>query len=179
VAVRGIALPKEARGALSGWTDFAVVMGGACAALLGLLFVAVSLRVDAISRSNELRNRTSQTLALLLVGLLASAMLAIPDQPAWVLGAEYLALAVVLTGVSIVLGRRAGHSSEGAVAQLLHTTNPTLVTCVLLLVAAVVLVLGHDDGVYFVVPALIAVLVGGVVNAWVILIGLTEVGPAT
>ena len=29
---------------------------------------------------------------------------------------------------------------------------------------------GHDDGVYVLVPALIAVLVGGVVNAWLILV---------
>src|SRR5215471_1428776 len=102
-------------------------MGGACAALLGLLFVAVSLRVEAIARSDELRNRCTQTMALLLTGLVASGMLAIPDQPTWVLGAEYLALAVVLTAVSIVLDRHAGTSSQDAVAHLVDATNPTLV----------------------------------------------------
>ena len=48
------------------------------------------------------------------------------------------------------------------------------ITCSLLSVAVVILILGHDDGIYFLVPALIAVLVGGTVNAWVILTGLTH-----
>jgi hypothetical protein len=43
-------LPQDVEplGGFRGW------MGGACAALLGLLFVAVSLRVEAISRADEL-----------------------------------------------------------------------------------------------------------------------------
>jgi hypothetical protein len=45
---------------------------------------------------------------------------------------------------------------------------------VLLLIAGVVLVLGHDDGVYFIVPGVFAVLVGGVVNAWLIPVRLTD-----
>ena len=45
-----------------------------------------------------------------------------------------------------------------------------VITCSLLVIAAVVLMLGHNDGLHFLVPALIAVLVGGVVNAWVILV---------
>ena len=39
--------------------------------------------------------------------------------------------------------------------------------------AAVILILGHEDGIYLLVPALVAVLVGGVVNAWLILVKLT------
>jgi len=105
------------------------------------------------------------TLALPLAGLVASGMLAVPGQPAWVLGAEYLVLTLSLTTVSIVLDRRAGDSSQSAVARPIEATNPTSVSCVLLLLAAVVLVLGHDNGAYFLVSPLIAGLVGGVVNA--------------
>jgi hypothetical protein len=38
----------------------------------------------------------------------------------------------------------------------------------------VILILGHTDGIYVLVPALVAVLVGGVVNAWLILVKLTD-----
>ena len=55
-------------------------MGGATGALLGLLFVAVSIRAEPIGRSNELRNRSAQTMALLLTGVLASAILTVPGQ---------------------------------------------------------------------------------------------------
>jgi hypothetical protein len=41
---------------LSGWDAFGLVIGGATGALLGLLFVAVSIRAEPIGRSNELRN---------------------------------------------------------------------------------------------------------------------------
>jgi hypothetical protein len=56
----------------------------------------------------------------------------------------------------------------------LDATNPTVVTCSLLVIAGVVLILGHKDGIYLLVPALIAVLVGGVMNAWLILVRLTD-----
>jgi len=50
--------------------------------------------------------------------------------------------------------------------------NPTITTCTLLLAAAIVLTLGHEGGLYLLVPALIAVLVGAVANAWLILVRL-------
>jgi hypothetical protein len=159
---------------LSDWGDFAVVMGAATATLLGLLFVAVSIRVETIATSAELLNRSAQTMALLLTGLLAAALLAVPERRKWALGAEYLVLALVVTAVALILDRRAGGKSRSAVGRRLDATNPTIVTCSLLVISAIILILGHKEGIYFLVPALIAVLVGGVVNAWLILVRLTE-----
>jgi hypothetical protein len=156
---------------MSGWADFAVVIGGATAALLGLFFVAVSIRVDAIAASPELRNRSAQTAALLLTGLLAAALLAVPGQRTWVLGAECLVLAALAAGVALVLDRRAGTPSGNALGRRLDSLNPTMLTCSLLALAAVILVLGHENGAYVLVPALLAVLIGGVLNAWLILLG--------
>jgi hypothetical protein len=68
---------------VSGWGDFAVVMGAATASLLGLLFVAVSIRVETIAKSAELRNRSAQTMTLLLTGLLAAVLLAVPRAEGW------------------------------------------------------------------------------------------------
>jgi hypothetical protein len=155
---------------VAGWGNFAVVMGAATAALLGLLFVAVSLRVEKVATSAELRNRSAQTMTLLLTGLLVAALLAVPDQRKWALGAEYL----IVTGVAVMLDRRAGTQNRSAIGRRLDATNPTVVTCSLLVIAAVVLILGHKGGIYVLVPALFAVLVGGVVNAWLILVKLTD-----
>ena len=47
-----------------------------------------------------------------------------------------------------------------------------MVTCLLLVIDAVVLMFGSADRAYLVVPVLIAVLAGGVVNAWLILVKL-------
>jgi hypothetical protein len=95
-------------------------------------------------------------------------------QRKWALGAEYLVLALIVTGVAVVLDRRAGTQNRSAIGRRLDATNPTVVTCSLLVIAAVVLTLGHKDGIYVLVPALFAVLVGGVVNAWLILVKLTD-----
>jgi len=154
---------------MSGWGNFAVVMGAATASLLGLLFVAVSLRVETIAKSAELRNRSAQTMSLFLTGLLVTALLAVPDQRKRVLGAEYLVLALVVVGGQ---GSSTGGPGGSAIRRRLDATNPTIVTCSLLVIAGVILILGHKDGIYFLVPALIAVLVGGVVNAWLILVRL-------
>jgi cobalamin synthase len=142
--------------------------------LLGLLFVAVSIRVEPIARSAELRNRSAQTLTLLLTGLLVALLLAVPDQRKWALGAEYLALALVVAGVLLILDRRADDQRGSAIGRRLEAINPTVITCSLLVIAAVALTLGHKDGIYLLVPALVAVLVGGVVNAWLILVRLTD-----
>jgi hypothetical protein len=151
-----------------------VVVGAATASLLGLLFVAVSFRVETIAKSAELRNRSAQTLSLLLTGLLVATLLAVPGQRKWVLGIEYLLLAFVVTGVALLLDRRAGGHSGSVIGRRLDAINPTVVTCSLVVIAAVILILGHKDGLYLLVPALIAVLVGGIVNAWLILVNLTD-----
>ena len=157
---------------VSDWGDFAVVIGASTASLLGLLFVAVSFRGETIAGSAELRNRSAQTLSLLLTGLLVATLLVVPDQRKWMLGGEYLVLALVVTYQARVMDRRAGSESGSTIGRRLDSINPTFITCLLLAVAAVVLILGHRDGIYLVVPALIAVLVGGVVNAWLTLVRL-------
>jgi hypothetical protein len=108
---------------VSGWTDFAAVVGAATAALLGLLFVAVSIRVETIAKSAELRNRSAQTLSLLLTGLLAAVLLAVPDQRKWALGIEYVVLAVVVAGVALTLDRRAGSRSGSTLGRSLDAIN--------------------------------------------------------
>jgi len=80
---------------LQKWSTFAVVAGGAAAGLTGLLFVAVSIRIDAIAKSQELRNRAAQTLALFFIVLFIAILLSIPGQSLRVLGAELVALAAI------------------------------------------------------------------------------------
>ena len=74
------------------WEEFAVVTGGAVAALTGLLFVAVSIRIDVIAASTDLRSRAAQTLTLFLTITLVALLFAIPDQPEWLFGSELMVL---------------------------------------------------------------------------------------
>ena len=89
------------------WSTFAQTAGTAAASLIGLLFVAVSIRIDVIARSQELRNRAAQTLSLFGTVLLTAILIATPGQATQALGAELTALAVIAGGGLFVLDRRA------------------------------------------------------------------------
>jgi MFS-type transporter involved in bile tolerance (Atg22 family) len=170
-----VALPVEGRSYLEKWSTFATVAGGAAAGLTGLLFVAVSIRIGVIAKSQELRNRAAQTLALFVTPLFIAILLSIPDQSLRVLGIELVALAVI-TGVGMqVLDRRArvDPSTHGAstyaVASILDAVAPNALTSILLLIAGVLLVFGVHAGLYVLVLPVLVALAGGVTSAWLLL----------
>ena len=153
---------------MTDWGVFSTVAGGATAALLGLLFVAVSIRAEFIARSVELRNPT-QTGVLFLTGLLASLLLVIPEQERW-LGLEFLVLAGVTGATALVLDRRADRDTTGSRAgHLLDLATPNS-ACLLLAAAGLLLLLGQGWGVYVFAAAVIVVLLGGTANAWLLLV---------
>jgi hypothetical protein len=159
---------------LPGWETFAVVIGGAAGALIGLLFVSVSIRIDVISASPEFRNRGAATLSLFLTVLLIAILLVVPGQDAREFGAELLALASALGGGLWWLNRRATvQPSAQPISRVLATVSPDAITTILLFAAGVLLLAGVDDGVYVVIPAVIAAITGGVASAWLFLIRIT------
>jgi hypothetical protein len=160
---------------LQAWETFAGISGTAAAALTGLLFVAVSIRIAYIAKSQELRNRAAQTLSLFGTVLIVSLLIAIPRQASATLGAELVVLAVITGAGLYILDRRAkGDRSSQAIAPVLEAVTPTTVTSLLLLAAGIVLAFGVPAGLYvLVVPVLIA-LVSGIVSAWLLLTKITE-----
>jgi hypothetical protein len=160
---------------LEAWDTFAEICGTAAAALTGLLFVAVSIRITYIARSQELRNRAAQTLSLFSTVLIISALIAIPRQAYRTLGAELVVLALITGAGQYILDRRAkGERSNQAIAPVLEAVTPTTVTSLLLLAAGIVLVLGVHAGLYVLVGPVFVALAGGVTSAWLLLTKITE-----
>jgi hypothetical protein len=160
---------------LEAWDTFAEISGSAAAALTGLLFVAVSIRIAYIARSQELRNRAAQTLGLFGTVLIISVLIAIPRQGYRTLGAELVVLAVITgTGLYILDRRAKGDRSNQAIAPVLEAVTPTTVTSLLLLAAGIVLVLGVPAGLYVLVGPVFVALAGGVASAWLFLTKITE-----
>ena len=52
--------------------------------------------------------------------------------------------------------------------------TPNAITSVLTGVAGLVLVVGHEAGFYLLVPAFLAAITGGVINAWLFLAKITD-----
>lgn len=157
------------------WDTFAVVCGAAAAALLGLLFVAISIRIDVIAPSVELRNRAGQTLVLFSTALIVSILLSLPDQSYQAFGAELLALAAVSTAGMVWLDRRAAGAASGVrIARALDAVTPTALACGLLFVAGALLVFGVPAGLYVLVAPILAAFIGGVTSAWLLMTRVTE-----
>jgi hypothetical protein len=85
--------PAAFGASILGWQDFFLAAAGASAALLGLLFVGVSINLSAISADErvDLRARAAQAFTNLVFVLVISLLMLIPD-PDPALFAEGLAL---------------------------------------------------------------------------------------
>jgi hypothetical protein len=154
------------------WLDFGEALATVAGALTGLLFVAVSVKSDALAASLSLRGRAAQTLVLFLTSVLIAIVLVAP-QPSAALGWELLAVAAV-TGIAlIILGRRAGRVPDQRVPHYVERFSPNTVTAVLVAVAGFTFLIKAGGGLYWLIPAAIASLLGGAVNAWLFLVRVT------
>ena len=159
---------------IEGWESFGVVVGAASGALIGLLFVAISVNSSRIANHPALYGFATRTLVLFAIPLVAAILVVTPRQPDWVLGAELIVLGIVARAAWVLAGL--GHASEDAglesrLARTLDLTTPTLSTSLLTEIAGVTLIVG-GGGLYWLVPALILALVGGMLTAWLLLLRL-------
>jgi hypothetical protein len=155
----------------SAWGSFGEALAAVAGALTGLLFVALSVKGSALSGSRTLRSRAAETLVLFMTSVMISVILVAP-QPATAVGSELLALAVLAGAALLILDRRAGQSPEPGVARFIERYSPNTITAILVGIAGVTLIAGVGGGLYWLIPAAAASLIGGVVSAWLFLVRL-------
>ena len=154
---------------VSTWSGFGEALAAVAGALAGLLFVAVAVKGDVLSASRSLSSRAAQTLVLFMTSVLIALMLVAPQPPA-ALGWELLAVAAASGAALLILDLRAGHSADQGVARYVEKFSPNSITAVLVGVAGLTFLLRAGGGLYWLIPATVASLVGGVVNAWLFLV---------
>jgi tagatose-1,6-bisphosphate aldolase len=148
--------------ALIEWETFALVIGSAAGALVGLLFVAISIRAATIAESADLRSRAAQTLVIFASLLLVAVPLSVPAQSGKLLGAELLAVAALSTGLFVFLDRRASVSSpSGRLSRILKAVSPNTVTSIGTAAAGALLLCGIRWGIFLLVPWACVAIVGG------------------
>jgi hypothetical protein len=156
------------------WDSFGVVVGAASGALIGLLFVAISVNTSRIAKHPALHVVASRTLVLFAIPLVASILVVTPRQADWALGTELIVLGVIAGAALILVGRGRvdiDAGPESGLARTLDRTSLNLATSLLTEIAGVTLIVG-GGGLYWLVPAIILALVGGALNAWLLLVGL-------
>ncbi|HUA08497.1 MAG TPA: hypothetical protein VMA98_04425 [Candidatus Acidoferrales bacterium] len=151
------------------WNVVAQIAAGASATLLGLLFVAVQLNREWIVKQAALRGRTIQTLLIFMLPLIASVVLAIPHQSVRVLGGE-LVVIDCLYGTGLVVVSRMNKAIT-PLDRLRNIGPPGLLTTLVTLISGATLVCGQSSGLYWLVAAIVLALIGGVGDAWMLLMG--------
>ncbi len=164
---------------LDSWANFFVIAGGGSGALTGLVFVAISLKSDQILGSPALRKTAAQTLVLLISPLFIALLATTPNLPRAVLAVECIVGAVALWCIQWLIGRAMDLTGASARTRQLHHLTPNLLVGLFILAAGVGLLFGIDGALYAIVPAIVAAVIGGVVNAWLFVIGFTEWDQAT
>jgi modulator of FtsH protease len=154
------------------WHDLFVATAGASAALAGLLFVAVSINIERIVKFEGLPERGIEALAMLLAPLVVSIAGLLPGQSHVALGIELLAIGVALIGVILCLpivhdfpDGIVPPSNYLAGRQAIRFSGTSL-----LVIGALAELFGVAGGLYWVAAAFVFLILGAVINAWVLLV---------
>ena len=157
------------------WSEFALGQLGASAALLGLVFVGLSINLRELIRSRPLVNRGAETVVALGSVLVAATVVLIPHQTRALLGAELLAVAACTLGVVAALQRRAAADAPAAGGQaprgsLAFRRALGLGAPLVLAVAGATLLAHGGGGLYWWPASVVALFVAALTNAWVLLV---------
>jgi hypothetical protein len=163
------------------WQDFAEMIGGASAALTGLLFVAVSLNASRIAGHQGLRASAAQTLTLFIAPLVMAAVLLAPDQADWALGAELIVIGLVTSWILLGIRRvkRSLTDDDKNLIAIFNRRGPNVMVMLLFVASGITLACGAPAGLYLLLPASLVALISGVLNAWYFLLPLSASGPSS
>lgn len=153
------------------WHDLFVAVAGASAALLGLLFVAVSINLERILSYKGLPERALETLMFLLGVLLVSIAGLTPDQSHVALGVELFLIASVMF---VFAARLPVPREEGTGHEPLKWTvsrwGVRLVGIGPLWVAGLFELFEVGGALYWLSAGIAFTIIGAVINAWVLLV---------
>ena len=159
---------------LAQWNNFFVMVGGGAAALVGLIFVAMSINHLIILRNTTHKNRAINMLTGFTAIFMASGLALIGNQCPEVLGFEWLVLWLIATVIFIrgyVIAIRSGMSSIGL--NMPRLAGGTI--CYLAeVISAIFLILGYSSGLYIAAVAIIVLFAFLISGAWLLMIGIYQ-----
>jgi hypothetical protein len=152
------------------WSDLFVAAAGASAALAGLVFVAVSINVDRIIKLEGLPERALGTVLLLLGGVIVSTIGLAPGQSTDALGIELAGVGAVATVAAVRLLHGFAPPEDAPPAWQLTRYSLSAIGTLPFVIGGVSLIVESGGGLYWVLGGIVGAFVGGVLNAWVLLV---------
>jgi modulator of FtsH protease len=157
---------------VSEWESFFVAEAGASAALAGLVFVGVSINLDKVLSAPGLPGRAGEALVVLLAVLITASLLLVPGQPWSLVGLELLVVGLadwVAVGTIIQRSSRRKWAPLRPHLFVFRVVLGQLATLPFVLAGGAVLLWG-GNGLYLLVPGVIASFVVAFLDAWILLI---------
>jgi modulator of FtsH protease len=156
---------------IESWDSFFVAETAAAAALLGLLFVAISINLKQVIESAGLADRALGALLLLLAILIAGLLLAMPDQPVAMLGVEAAAIAVITGVIATVLGMRGLRKADPQFRRnFIQNLASNIVVLAPILIGGVLMLGGGETGFYLVGAGMCLTIIKAVSEGWIFLV---------
>jgi modulator of FtsH protease len=156
---------------VNAWTGFFQASASASATLAGLLVVAISINLSRILDFPQLPDRAAAALVPAAGVLVVSLLALVPGQPVRMFGAEVFAAGALIWILSaILLSKSWRRSPEPRRARWWTHVLSNMAQGLPLVAAGALVLLGVANGLYWMVPGIIATLLVGIMNAWVLLI---------
>jgi modulator of FtsH protease len=164
---------------IEGWHDLYVMLGGSAAALVGLLFVAISMHAGFLTekRFDHIRASALHALVSYLVLVVLATCLLIPGQTLSWLGIEILACGLgYLAWLFVFMRRVRRHESKVGPKQdeWVRTFAAAAITGLLLVVVGAGVGLGHVAPLYVLPFVGLGLLLTGVWTSWDLVLRIPE-----
>ncbi|MFN8037155.1 MAG: hypothetical protein U0V73_14580 [Acidimicrobiia bacterium] len=159
------------------WHDFFVLVGGAAAALTGLVFVALSLNLAVVMSDATHRYRSIGTLTNFAGIFVVCGLAVMGGQNHVAVGTEWFVVAIAAGAVYVngYLRARTGGGSQRTMSLMRTVAGTTLYGTQV--VGAIVLALGATTGLYIAAIAMVLLAAYSVTGAWLLLVGIHHAQP--
>ena len=155
---------------LGTWAEFLTAVVGAGAGLAGLIFVALSINLDRLAARPKLASRAGETLAVLLLAVIGSAVGLMP-MGRMGFGIVLLAVATPIWVVTLNLQLRQGPDSpDHPYWWFLSRIAVTQCAVVPLMLAGVSMIVGKGGGLFWLGAGVLVAFAGSVYNGWILLV---------
>ena len=155
------------------WHDFFLTVGGAAAVLTGLVFVAMSINLNDVTRDSTHRFRAIGTLTGFIAVFVICSLALMGGQGHVALGVEWVTVATIAFGVYIygyVQAIRTGESNVGLRVPRLASGTALYIAEI---AGATALIAGRVAGLYVAAVAMLILLVWMISGAWLLIVGVS------
>ena len=153
------------------WDSFFVAETAAAAALLGLLFVSISINIKEFVSAGGLADRALSALTLLLAMLIIGLVLAMPGQPVAVMGFETIIGGIIAAVMTTCFGWRGLRLSDAEYrGNFIRNIVTNIGALAPVVIGGLLMLGGGEAGFYFVAAGMCLSIVKAVTEGWIFLV---------